>query len=194
MSMSWLSAVLVFALVTSISPGPVNILAMTAGVHATIAQGMRFALGAATGFCLLLLLSGLGLQSIINTFPEILTGLRYSGAAFLLWLSYLLWRAEGHLSSGDTFQPTFLKAALLQWLNPKAWLTSLAVVSLYAPNHGGMLAVMTGVYYVVCFASCSTWVMAGRLMARWLQQPVYLRYFNRTLSVLLLLSLFYLFF
>lgn len=193
MTLSWLSAVFIFALVGSISPGPVNMLAMTAGVNSPLSQGLRFALGATTGFCLLLLLSGLGLQSITRAFPEILTILRYSGAAFLLWLAWLLWRADGQLGSSDTFQPTFLKGALLQWLNPKAWLASLSVVSLYAPSSFLMLAVMTSIYYVVCFASCSTWVIAGQLMSRWLQNPIYLRRFNRTLSILLLISLFYLF-
>ncbi|PIE45020.1 MAG: hypothetical protein CSA45_04455 [Gammaproteobacteria bacterium] len=73
MTLSWLSSVFIFALVTSASPGPVNLLAMSAGVSAPLSQGLRFVFGATTGFCLLLLLSGLGLQFLIKAYPDILT-------------------------------------------------------------------------------------------------------------------------
>ncbi len=194
MTLSWLGSVLIFALVTAASPGPVNLLAMSAGVSAPLSQGLRFVFGATTGFCLLVLFSGLGLQSLIKAYPEILTGLRLGGAAFLLWLAWLLWQADGHIDAGSGFRPNFIRGALLQWLNPKAWLSSLSIVSLYAPNSLSALGVMTGIYYVVCFGSIAAWLLAGYFLAKWLQNPVYLQRFNRSLAVLLLISLIYLFF
>ncbi len=194
MTLSWLSSIFIFALVTSISPGPVNLLAMSAGVNAPISQGLRFVFGATTGFCLLLLLSGLGLQSLVNTYPEILVGLRLGGIAFLLWLAWLLWQADGNIDKGSDFHPNFLRGALLQWLNPKAWLSSLSIVSLYAPSDFSDLSIMTGIYYLVCFASITTWLLAGYFLAKWLQTPAYLQRFNRGLAILLLCGLIYLFF
>lgn len=194
MTLSWLSSVFIFTLVTAVSPGPVNLLAMSSGVNASLSLGFRFVFGATTGFCLLVLLSGLGLQSLINAYPEILSVLRWGGAVFLLWLASLLWRADGRLDDNIGFRPTFLRGALLQWLNPKAWLSAVSIVSLYAPTALSALAVMTAIYFVVCFASISAWLLAGRLLAKWLREPAYLRIFNRSLAVLLLLSLLYLFF
>lgn len=193
MTLSWLGSVFVFALVSAISPGPVNLLAMNAGANALLMQGVRFVLGATTGFCVLLLFSGLGLQSLIQTYPAILVVLRWGGAAFLLWLAWLLWRFDGQLKHDTQLRPTFLRGALLQWLNPKAWITSVSVVSLYAPRGLLALGVMTGIYYVVCFGSILTWLLAGRLLSRWLKNPLYLQRFNRFLSLLLLASLVYLF-
>ncbi len=193
MTLSWLGSVFIFALVTSVSPGPVNLLAMSAGVSAPLLQGLRFVLGATTGFCLLVLLSGLGLQSLIKAYPEILIGLRLGGAAFLLWLAWLLWRADGGIANNNGFRPNFLRGALLQWLNPKAWLSSLSIVSLYAPSGLSALGIMTGIYYVVCACSIATWLLAGYFLAKWLQNPVYLQRFNRSLAILLLLSLVYFF-
>lgn len=193
MTLAWFSSVFIFTLVSAISPGPVNLLAMSAGVSSPLSQGLRFVFGATTGFCLLVLLSGLGLQSLIKAYPDILSLLRWGGAAFLLWLAWLLWRADGRLDENNAFRPTFLRGALLQWLNPKAWLSSVSIVSLYAPTALSALAVMTSIYYVVCFCSIATWLLAGRLLSKWLQNPAYLRTFNRSLAVLLLLSLVYLF-
>lgn len=194
MTLSWLSSVFIFTLVTAASPGPVNLLAMSAGVNSPLSQGFRFVFGATTGFCLLVLLSGLGLQSLIKAYPEILSVLRWGGAAFLLWLTWLLWQADGRIDENNAFHPTFLRGALLQWLNPKAWLSSLSIVSLYAPTALSALGVMTSIYYVVCFLSIATWLIAGRLLSRWLQNRTYLRIFNRSLAALLLLSLLYLFY
>ncbi|PIE44619.1 MAG: hypothetical protein CSA45_06115 [Gammaproteobacteria bacterium] len=193
MTLSWLGSVFIFALVTAASPGPVNLLAMSAGTSAPLSQGLRFVFGATTGFCLLVLLSGLGLQSLIKAYPEILTGLRLGGAAFLLWLAWLLWRADGRIDNNSGFRPSFLRGALLQWLNPKAWLSSLSIVSLYAPSGLFALGVMTSIYYIVCFCSIAAWLLAGYFLAKWLQNPVYLQRFNRSLAVLLLISLIYLF-
>lgn len=193
MTLSWLGSVFIFALVTAASPGPVNLLAMSAGVSAPLSQGLRFVFGATTGFCLLVLLSGLGLQSLIKAHPEMLTGLRFGGAVFLLWLAWLLWCADGRINSNSGFRPNFLRGALLQWLNPKAWLSALSIVSLYAPSGLSALGVMTSIYYIVCFCSITAWLLAGYFLAKWLQNPVYLQRFNRSLAVLLLLSLVYLF-
>ncbi len=193
MTLSWLGSVFIFTLVTAASPGPVNLLAMSAGVGAPLSQGLRFVFGATTGFCLLVLLSGLGLQSLIKAYPEILTGLRLGGAAFLLWLVWLLWQADGRVDAGSGFHPNFLHGALLQWLNPKAWLSSLSIVSLYAPSSLSALGVMTGIYYIVCFCSIAAWLLAGYFLAKWLQNPVYLQRFNRSLAILLSLSSVYLF-
>lgn len=192
MSLSWLSSVFIFTLVTAISPGPVNLLAMSAGVNAPLSRGFRFVFGATTGFCLLVLFSGFGLQSLIKAYPDILTILRWGGAAFLLWLVWLLWQADGRLDENHAFRPTFLHGTLLQWLNPKAWLSALSIVSLYAPTALSALGVMTAIYYIVCFCSIATWLLAGRLLSKWLQNPAYLRIFNRSLAVLLLASLLYL--
>ncbi len=194
MTLSWLGSVFIFTLVTAASPGPVNLLAMSAGVSVPLSQGLRFVFGATTGFCLLVLLSGLGLQSLIKVYPGILTALRFGSAAFLLWLTWLLWRADGRLDSNSGFRPGFFHGALLQWLNPKAWLSSLSIVSLYAPGGLFALGLMIGIYYIVCFCSITAWLLAGHFLAKWLQNPAYLQRFNRSLAILLLLSLFYLFF
>ena len=50
-----------FALVSSITPGPVNIVALGAGARHGLAASMRHVSGATIGFTVLLLLIGLGL-------------------------------------------------------------------------------------------------------------------------------------
>lgn len=192
MSFSWVSAVFVFALVSAISPGPVNMLALSTGVSGKVRSGLWFVFGATTGYCLLVLAAGLGLQVLINAFPALLTVLKWLGAGFIIWLASLLWRADGRLEKTTGVTVTFWRGALLQWLNPKAYLASLSAVSLYAPNETITLLALTGIYYVVCFFSIACWLLMGRLLSNWLQRAERLRIFNRALAVLLALSIVYL--
>ena len=89
-----------FALVASLSPGPVNLVGFNTG----LTHGWRLALwhvaGATLGFVVLLVAVGLGLHEVLATWPALLEGLRVAGALFLLYLAWKLARASGDLGSG----------------------------------------------------------------------------------------------
>jgi threonine/homoserine/homoserine lactone efflux protein len=59
-----------FALASSITPGPVNIVALSAGAQYGLGAGMRHVTGATFGFTLLLMLTGLGLREFLNLWPH----------------------------------------------------------------------------------------------------------------------------
>lgn len=192
MSFEWIITVMMVALVTAISPGPVNMLAMNAGVNKKLVAGLYFVFGATLGFCALLFVSGMGLQSLIQAFPMVLVAIKWLGMAFIIWIAWRLWHSDGSLDSEDSFQPSLLKGALLQWLNPKAWLVSLSVVGLYAPKDTLLLSAMTGIYFMVCFLSICCWLGLGTLLTRWIDSQKYLQIFNKSLAVVLAISLIYL--
>ena len=58
-----------FALAASISPGPVNIVALTTGLRHGFRASMGHVTGATVGFTALLLLSGLGLAELLLRWP-----------------------------------------------------------------------------------------------------------------------------
>lgn len=192
MSFSWLVSVLVFTLVAAISPGPVNLFALSAGISGKVRQGLLFVLGATTGYCLLLLACGLGLQTFLEAFPRLLTALKWLGAGFILWLASLLWRSDGQIEKAATTHVTFFNGALLQWLNPKAYIASLAAISLFAPHDLSALLALSSIYYVVCFCSIACWLLLGKLLSQFLHDARKVRLFNRTLAVMLSLSVVYL--
>ncbi|KAE8759943.1 LysE family translocator [Paraburkholderia madseniana] len=192
--MTVLLSMAAFALASSISPGPVNVVALSAGAQHGFAASMRHVTGATVGFTLLLLLIGLGLHELLAHFPNLIDIVKWAGVGFLLYMAYKLAVDDGKLGADKpTRGPSFAYGAAMQWLNPKAWLASLAGMGAYAADGDGRLVwQFTVVYFVVCYLSIASWAYAGTFLRRYLQEPKRVRFFNRVMAVLLAASALYL--
>lgn len=183
-----------FALAASISPGPVNLVALSAGARYGLRASLRHVTGATLGFTLLLLAVGLGLQQLLQQLPTLKMLLHWSGVAFLLYMAYGLARDDGRLDSDNAQRaPGLFTGAAMQWLNPKAWLASLAGIGAFAAD--GELRVIgqfAALYFVICYLSIACWAYAGAFLRPYLEQPRRMRLFNRALALLLAASALYL--
>ncbi len=184
----------VFALAASISPGPVNIVALSAGAQYGLVASMRHVTGATFGFTLLLLLTGLGMHEVVREWPQFIRIIQWAGAAFLLYMAYKLAVDDGKLDAGGTAKgPSFLSGAAMQWLNPKAWLASLAGMGAYAANGDSTLVwQFTAVYFVICYGSIACWAYAGTFLRQYLRDAKRVRLFNRCMAALIAGSTVYL--
>lgn len=190
MSVSLLLPMSAFALAASISPGPVNIVCLSSGTHYPIAKGLVFVTGATLGFLALFLAIGAGLYSLLLVVPVLEEALRWAGILFLLYLSYQLFRHDGsiHGQSSDK-PPGFMTGALMQWLNPKAWLASAAGIGAYTSgNEPYQLWLFAALYLPICWLSLTSWVYAGAFLKRYIHRPLILLSINRTLAVCLAAS------
>lgn len=88
-----------FALVASISPGPVNIVGLSSGARYPLSKGLVFITGATLGFVILFLAIGYGLSALLVTFPNFEKWLTWAGIVFLLYLSYRLARDDGEINA-----------------------------------------------------------------------------------------------
>jgi threonine/homoserine/homoserine lactone efflux protein len=192
--MTVLLSMAAFALASSISPGPVNVVALSTGAQHGFAASMRHVSGATVGFTLLLLLIGLGLHELLALFPNLIDIVKWAGVGFLLYMAYKLAIDDGKLGADKpTRGPSFAYGAAMQWLNPKAWLASLAGMGAYAADGDGRLVwQFTVVYFVVCYLSIASWAYAGTFLRRYLQEPKRVRLFNRAMAALLAASASYL--
>lgn len=183
-----------FALAASITPGPVNILVLSSGVQYGFRPSLRLVFGATAGFCLLLLMIGLGLHELLETFPQLTTIIQWAGVAFLLFMAWKLAMSDGELGRGDAKSgPKAITGAVMQWLNPKAWLASIAGMGAYAASGAPTLIwEFTAIYFVVCFVSVACWAYAGAFLSRFLGEPSRVQMFNRAMAVLLAASAVYL--
>ncbi|MDC8772623.1 LysE family translocator [Roseateles albus] len=191
-----------FALASSISPGPVNLVALSAGAQHGLRAGLRHVTGATVGFTALLLLIGLGLNELIahsGYGPSLMLVLRWGGLSFLVYMAWQLARSDGKLGSSKSAsseaqraKPSYLYGATMQWLNPKAWIASLAGMAAYASSGDGLLVwQFAAIYFVICYASLASWAWAGASLRRHLNEPRKLMFFNRTLAAFLLLAALY---
>ena len=183
-----------FALACSITPGPVNIVALSSGARFGLRASLRHVAGATLGFILLLVLIGLGLHELLLRWPWLTRGLQVFGVAFLVFMAYKLAVDSGQLDTPGSGQaPSMLYGALMQWLNPKAWLACVAGMGAFAANgEAQRVWLFAAVYLVICYLSVACWAYCGTFLRQYLDNPRGMRVFNRSMAALLLLSAGYL--
>jgi len=183
-----------FALASSITPGPVNVVALSAGARYGWRLTLRHVAGATVGFTALLLLSGLGLHRLLAHWPWLAMAIRCAGVLFLLYMAVKLARDEGRVSDDATPRPpTFCQGALMQWLNPKAWVACVAGMGAFVGNGDErLLWQFAAIYFLVCYASIASWAWAGTGLRRYVREPARMRLFNRSMAMLLAVSAAYL--
>lgn len=192
-SLSLLGPLALFALVSSITPGPNNVMLASSGLNFGFRRSVPHLLGVNLGFTLMIFLVGVGLGSVFQQTPALYTVLKYAGAAYLL---YLAWKIvnSGPLDEGEARgKPfTFLQAAAFQWVNPKAWVMAVGVVATYTPQNGffANLVIATLVCGVVNLPSIGIWVTFGTALRRVLHRPAAIRAFNVGMALLLVASLY----
>ncbi|AWX98591.1 lysine transporter LysE [Marinomonas primoryensis] len=187
MTFSLIISMSLFALAASLSPGPVNLVSLSGSARYGVRTGLIFVTGATLGFIILFLLIGFGLHYLIEQLSWITQVLQWLGIAFLLYLSYQLFIDDGELSSDEhKSAPTFMTGAMMQWLNPKAWLASVSGISAYIPQaNTEEVLVFASLYLPICWLSLGVWVWIGKLLGQYFQSPEKMRFMNKTLALLL---------
>ena len=189
-------ALISFAFVTSATPGPNNLMLMASGANFGVRQTLPHWLGVSMGFVVLAICVGVGLTKLFDHYPiikQILTGVC---TAFLLYLAWKIATAAGLKSTNDGGKPmTFFQAAAFQWVNPKAIAMALTAISLY--SGGGRLMetlIVSLIFGVINFPTVGMWVLAGTKLRHVLQNPRALRAFNVTMALLLVATLYPIYF
>ncbi|KTE03071.1 MAG: LysE family translocator [Sphingopyxis sp.] len=192
MNQTTLLALSAFALVSSITPGPNNMMLMASGANFGLRRTVPHALGVGIGFTLMIILVGVGLMGLFDLFPILGTVLKVVSVAYLLWLAWKIANAAApDTESGARGKPmTFVQAMLFQWVNPKAWSMALTAIALYAPDRNlGAVLLVAVVFGIINLPSTSLWAVMGQVMRSWLSSPARLKAFNWTMAALLVGSL-----
>lgn len=191
MNTDLLSALAAFAFVTSITPGPNNLMLMASGANYGFRRTIPHMLGVGIGFAVMVVIVGLGLMQVFDAIPITHTILKYAGMAYLLLLAWKIAHAEMPDTTAPKGKPmTFIQAALFQWVNPKAWQMGLTAITLYAPDRSLLSIVLVGVVFgMVNLPSVSTWTVLGQQLRRILSSRRRLIVFNYSMALLLVATL-----
>lgn len=179
-----------FALATSATPGPVNVLSAMSGARFGIWRSLPYVLGATTSFVTILIVLGLGLHAIIEWIERVSLALTIAGAGYMLYLAWRIAIDSGELSfeASQSACPGFMTGLVTQTLNPKAWIVSLSAITIYVSPHldyAARLVLFSAIFFFICAASLSAWVVVGAQMARFSGNVAL---FNRVMAGLLALS------
>ncbi len=196
MSIEQIAALAAFAFVTSVTPGPNNLMLMASGTHYGFARTVPHMLGVSIGFTAMIVLIGLGLAGVFAAFPAAYTVLKVVSCGYLLYLAWMLATAAPKLAHapgearGKPF--TFVQAALFQWVNPKAWTMALTAITAYAPADDRVadLLVMAIVFGLINLPTVGSWTLLGTPLRRFLAAPGRLRAFNVAAALTLVATLY----
>jgi threonine/homoserine/homoserine lactone efflux protein len=195
LTLDMLAALASFALVSSITPGPNNLMLMASGANFGLARSVPHLLGVSIGFVLMLVVVGAGLGAALEAWPAAMLALKLLSAVYLLYLAWKIATAAppSEVEGGTSSRPlTFVQAAAFQWVNPKAWTMALTAMAVYVPADGRVLGVLVValVFGAVNLPSVGVWAAAGIQLRRLLHRPRALRAFNITAALLLVGSLY----
>lgn len=186
-------ALLVYAFVTSITPGPNNFMLLASGVNFGFVRTIPHMCGIGFGFFTLLIGVGAGLGAMLTAFPQLHLVLKVLGGAYLLYLAWKIATSrtlgkEGDAKAGPM---TFVEASLFQWVNPKAWVMAVTAMALYADpaNPLWSMLLVSLVFALTNFPSVSVWAGFGVALRGFLSDPVRLKWFNIAMGIALALTL-----
>ncbi|MEH6568504.1 MAG: LysE family translocator [Halioglobus sp.] len=185
--MSLLLAMFSFSLAMSISPGPVNMIIVSSGANYGIRKTFSFVSGATIGFTLLLVFNGLGFHKIVSEYPSFLRYLALAGSIFIIYMGYMIASSKPQINIEQQKRPNFLQGILLQWLNPKAWMASVAGVSLFSsPDSHSPFLTFSLIYFLVCYLALFSWSVLGDKATVILNSEFRINLFNKMMGGLLM--------
>lgn len=192
MTLAILTALLGFAFVATVTPGPNNLMLMASGANFGFRRTLPHMLGITGGVSVMALFIGAGLMALFDAVPALNLVLKVLSVGYLLWLALKIATAAPIEERGSDNRPmTFVQAATFQWVNPKAWAMCLSAITLYAPDRSLLsVIIVAGAFALVCFPAISIWAWLGTVVRQWLSNAARLRIFNLTMAALLVASLY----
>ncbi|MBW8724875.1 MAG: LysE family translocator [Inquilinus limosus] len=191
MTIDALLALCLFAFVTSITPGPSNLMLLASGASFGLWRTLPQVAGITLGFTALLLAVGLGLGAALAAWPALHIGLQAAGAAYLLYLAWRIGRSRSLGGDGEARPLTLWQSAAFQWVNPKAWAVAATTMAVHASPQAPVASVLLicAAFAVVNLPSILAWAGCGQALRRVLADPARLKWFNLAMAALLAATL-----
>ncbi len=166
-------------------PGPNSLFVLATAAQRGIVSGYQAACGVFLGDTVLMLLSAVGIASLLRTEPMFFLALKYLGAAYLCWLGVGMlrsaWRsmhnaalAAEEIEQQKPAQKPLRKAFLLSISNPKAILFFVSFfIQFVDPGyaHPGISFLVLGlILQVISGIYLSLLIFSGARLAQWFRQ------------------------
>lgn len=185
---AWMSF-LSYNLITSITPGPMNIVAMNVAGNRGLKKSTPVLWGLTLGLAVVLLLCGLFSTAFARALPGVVQYMKYIGGAYMLWIARTILRSRPDQVDSNTPELTFSQAFLLQFINVKAYIWAITVYTAYVlPDYRGIVIIVAfaGLMLFIAVACALIWALAGSLLSRILNR--YWQAANALMALLLLSS------
>lgn len=191
MTFSAFISFIVYSFVTSVTPGPNNIMLAASGVNFGFKRSIAHILGIGCGFGMMVTVVGFGIGTLLSENVILYECLKILGILYLLYLAYKIYHSSSINTDLKHAQPlTFLQAAMFQWVNPKAWVMAMGAVTTYLAANSEMYwyLIIGLVYGVIGIPSTGVWAYIGQQLQHYIDDQKKLKRFNTVMVVLLIMS------
>lgn len=189
--MNDLVALLAFAFVGTVSPGPNNAVLWASGLAFGFRRTIPHIVGTALGIGMLVVGVAAGIGVLLDAVPAAELVLKLLGSAYLLYIAFLV-IGGGAVGRTKVAHPFSVWHAIgFQCVNPKAWVFALAAVGTFLPPKLGWLAgvaLLTGILMVVVVGSSTIWAVGGAALGRIVEDERKRRAVSIALALLLVAS------
>ena len=178
-----------FMFATSCSPGPNNIVASYSAFNFGVIKTIPHMCGVIFGFTSLVVVVNFGLINIFKMFPIIQEMLKYAGTIFLIYLAYKIAFSKSNSNNSSENPVKFIETFFFQFLNPKAVIVAIIIVSTYVESGENFIKyslwVITVAFIFACF-SITFWTLIGKFLKKFATNEKFIKWFNYVMSILLL--------
>jgi threonine/homoserine/homoserine lactone efflux protein len=180
-----------FSLVSSVTPGPNNVLLWASGATFGFRRTARHIVGTAIGIAAMALVAAAGLAALVVAVPGVGVAMKITGSIYLLWLAVQIARG-GALVGTVVARPLGLReAAAFQMINPKAWIFALGAITTFRPPDlplptGSVVVAVT--MLLVILPTASLWALGGDALSRLISGPRAGRVLSLVLAALVALT------
>jgi threonine/homoserine/homoserine lactone efflux protein len=167
--MANLAAFVTYAIVTTFTPGPNNLMALANASKHGFRRSTGFNLGVGAGFLVLLSISEAFSAALYGLLPTVKPFMLALGAGYMLWLAWHVWRSKPDETGSERTQLNFFTATVLQFINPKGVLYAVTLATTFlrpgvwtAPELMGIVVGLSA----LGVAATSCWALGGALFQR----------------------------
>ncbi len=170
------TAFLLITAVLVIAPGPIVTLVISTGATRGVRAALTTVAGTTTGNVILLAGIAVGLDWVVAHAGLLFEALRWTGAAYLVWLGVQAWRNAGRGSEAleDSGRKRFFRGLVVALSNPKTIVFFTAFLPQFVDPKlpaGPQLAIMCAASALMAAITDSAWAVAAGLGRAWLMKP-----------------------
>lgn len=158
----------IFALAMVSTPGPANMILLTAGARFGLRPALPFVGGIILGKQLIIWPIGLGLMTLAASVPLLFTAMKWGSAGYILWLAWRIARARIAPGAIEDAPPGLASGLIVHPLNPKAWAMITAGFTNFVAAGTDPLSATLGIAGVFLAVQCllhPLWCWGGERLA-----------------------------
>ena len=185
-----LAALMILMFVAAFTPGPNNLLSSYSGFNFGLKKTLPLIYGVTFGFPLLIIIINSGLIIFFKKFPALQEIIKILGSVFILYFAY---KVALNKSSGEQKiknPAKFFNMLFFQFINPKAVLFAIIVVSTFINANENFIRdtiIVLSVAISFSFVSIFSWCLLGKFLRKFATNEKFIQVFNYVMSFLLII-------